>query len=107
MHCQEWAAVYDNIRAANALLLIRSSRLLCLPDVAGGTRLLIGTSKGQLLVYNIPHQHDASGRFKVDLQVRPRVLPWPLPVCSLVAAGLVLAKPLSAQVCGKAIALLY
>jgi Vam6/Vps39-like protein vacuolar protein sorting-associated protein 39 len=33
-----------------------------------GTRLLIGTSKGQLLVYSVPHTHDASGRFKVDLQ---------------------------------------
>eukprot|EP00038_Savillea_parva_P002865 m.118520 g.118520 ORF g.118520 m.118520 type:complete len:956 (+) comp10983_c0_seq4:278-3145(+) len=32
-----------------------------------GNRLLIGTSKGQLLVYNVPHRQE-SGRFKVDLQ---------------------------------------
>mmetsp|Transcript_10447 Transcript_10447/g.26817 ORF Transcript_10447/g.26817 Transcript_10447/m.26817 type:complete len:994 (-) Transcript_10447:2337-5318(-) len=32
-----------------------------------GQRLLIGTSKGQLLVYNVPHRQE-SGRFKVDLQ---------------------------------------
>eukprot|EP00040_Diaphanoeca_grandis_P029545 m.173140 g.173140 ORF g.173140 m.173140 type:complete len:903 (-) comp31717_c4_seq1:125-2833(-) len=32
------------------------------------TKLLIGTSKGQLLVYNVPHKQDPSGRFKVDLQ---------------------------------------
>eukprot|EP00039_Didymoeca_costata_P009001 m.119447 g.119447 ORF g.119447 m.119447 type:complete len:879 (+) comp14318_c0_seq1:145-2781(+) len=33
-----------------------------------GTKLLIGTSKGQLLVYSIPKQKDVSGRFKVELQ---------------------------------------
>lgn len=33
-----------------------------------GTRLLIGTSKGQLLVYNVPHRQENPGRFKVDLQ---------------------------------------
>lgn len=35
---------------------------------AAGTRLLIGTSKGQLLVYDIPNSKESGGRFKVDLK---------------------------------------
>ena len=41
--------------------------------MSSGTRLLIGTSKGQLLVYNVPHRQENPGRFKVDLQETKKV----------------------------------
>lgn len=41
----------------------------CCFTISTGEQLLIGTSKGQLLVYDVPHQRGGGGRFNVKLRL--------------------------------------
>ena len=51
--------------------LLTDWTLICRP---AGTRLFVGTSMGQLLVYRVTKTRDASGRYNIEIIVRTRGL---------------------------------